>query len=133
MANISIAETMGRGFGFRPLFYWQPVIFDKETQASFEREESARYAWSNGIFQEVYGGIRDSTELKRDPAFHDLSRLFAESRHFIFIDYCHTTESANATIAAVMADGVIDAIKRPLPEGRKPNPVDGGPERQGVE
>ncbi len=133
VANIAIAETMGRGFGFRPLFYWQPVIFDKLTQVAFEREESARYGWSEGIFHVVYGRIRDSTELKRDPAFRDLSRLFAESQHLIFIDFCHTTESANAGIAAVMADGVIETMERRLADGRKPIRDDGGPGRKGVE
>ena len=47
-ANIAIAESLGRGFGFRPLFYWQPVVFTKPAQVPFEREEAAKYAWDRG-------------------------------------------------------------------------------------
>jgi len=113
VANIAIAEKMGRGFGFRPLFYWQPVVFTKPVQVPFEREEAQKYAWTEGTFREVYGKVRDSAELKVDPAFRDLSRLFADSRNLIFIDYCHTTESANARVAAEMAVGVIETLRRP--------------------
>ena len=35
VANIAIVEKMGRGFGFRPFFYWQPVVFDKPVQVPF--------------------------------------------------------------------------------------------------
>jgi lysophospholipase L1-like esterase len=133
VANIAIAEKLGRGFGFRPLFYWQPVVFTKPAQVPFEREETVKYAWAEGIFREVYGKIRDSAELKVDPAFRDLSRLFDDSRNLIFIDYCHTTESANARIAAEMAGGVIETLQRPLPDSRKPDRDDSGPGQKGVE
>jgi hypothetical protein len=132
-ANIAIAEKLGRGFGFRPLFYWQPVVFTKPAQVPFEREEAEKYAWTEGLFREVYGKVRESAELKVDPAFRDLSRLFDDSRNLIFIDYCHTTESANARVAAEMAVGVIETLQRPWPDGRKPDRDDGGPGRKGVE
>jgi hypothetical protein len=132
-ANITIAEKIGRGFGFRPLFYWQPVVFTKPVQVPFEREEAVKYAAIEGAFHEVYGKIRDSAELKVDPAFRDLSRLFDDSRNLIFIDYCHTTESANARVAAEITVGVIEILQRPSPDGRKPDRDDGGPGRKGVE
>ena len=28
-ANIKIVETLSRGYGFRPLFFWQPIVFTK--------------------------------------------------------------------------------------------------------
>ena len=46
-------------------------------------------------------------ELKADPAFHDLSGIFADEKKLVFIDYCHTTESANARIAEQMAAAVL--------------------------
>ena len=36
-------------------------------------------------------------------AIHDLSEIFANTRELVFIDYCHTTESANARIASAIA------------------------------
>ena len=42
----AIVEQLGRGFGFEPLFYWQPVVFDKATLTPYEREEAAKFAWT---------------------------------------------------------------------------------------
>ena len=33
VANIAIAEKLGHSFGFRPLFYWQPVVFNKPVRS----------------------------------------------------------------------------------------------------
>jgi hypothetical protein len=133
VSNIAIVEKMGQGLGFHPLFYWQPVVFTKPVQVPFEREEAQKYASLEGIFHEVYDKVRDSAEMRVNPAFRDLSRLFTDSRNLIFIDYCHTTESANARVAAEMAAGVIQTLQRPLPNGRKPDRDDGGPRQKGVE
>ena len=48
LANIAIAEKLGHSFGFRPLFYWQPVVFNKPVMVPFEREEAQKYAASRG-------------------------------------------------------------------------------------
>ena len=132
-ANVSIVEALGREFGFRPLFYWQPVVFDKPAMVPFEREEAARYAWCEGMFREVYVTMRTAQAfqgLRDDPAFHDLSGIFADTKGLVFIDYCHTTEAANARIAARMADDVVAVLRATLPADRKPR--DGGPSRTGV-
>ncbi len=60
------------------------------------------------------------TELLADPRFHDLSGMFAQNEDLIFIDYCHTTESANERVAAAIAG---DAIKLMTPNA---GPVPGG-------
>ena len=49
---------------------------------------------------------RRRTPLKADPAFHDLSEIFVDEKNLVFIDYCHTTETANARIAEQMAAAV---------------------------
>jgi hypothetical protein len=126
-ANVEIIEGLGRDFGFRPLFYWQPVVFDKRVQVDFEREESQKYAALQGIFREVYGQIRDSPERRADSTFRDLSRLFDDSPNLVFIDYCHTTESANVRIAGKIADGVIEALDRRPIDDRKLGAERGGP------
>ena len=98
-ANIQIIETLGRGYGFRPLFFWQPIVFTKQALVSLELEETHRYAWTERMFRAVYGKIQASPDLKTNPAFHDLSGIFDDSKGLVFIDYCHTTESANELIA----------------------------------
>ena len=85
-----------------------------------------------GIFREVYGKVRDSAEREPDPAFRDLSGLFSDSRNLIFIDYCHTTESANAWVAAEMAVGVVDSLRGLQLDNRKPGDARGGSSFGGV-
>jgi hypothetical protein len=70
--------------------------------------------------------------LRNNPAFHDLSRIFADTKGLVFIDYCHTTEAANAQIAARMADEVVAVLRSTRPQDRKPSNGGGGPSRVGV-
>jgi lysophospholipase L1-like esterase len=106
-ANVKIAETLARGYGFRPLFFWQPTIFNKPELTAAERDEAQKYAWTEPTFRTVYERISESRELKADPAFHNLSQIFAHEKSLAFIDYCHTTETANARIAETIAAAVV--------------------------
>lgn len=105
-ANLEMVEKLGREYGFNALFYWQPVVFDKEAPTPFEADEARKLEWARGFFGEVYGAIRESGELRGDRRFHDLSRLFGGSKELVFIDYCHTTEAANERVAAIIAGDV---------------------------
>ena len=102
VANVKIVESLARGYGFRAYFFWQPMIFGKAELVAVEREEAQKYAWTEPAFRAVYEKIRVSPVLNADPAFHDLSGIFVDEQKLVFIDYCHTTESANARIAAQM-------------------------------
>jgi hypothetical protein len=114
-ANVQVVERLGRTYGFRPVFFWQPTIFTKPALVPVEREEAQRYAWTEPMFRAVYERIRSSTELNQNPAFHDLSGIFDGADGLTFIDYCHTTESANARIAGAMADHTSKELsRRPL-------------------
>jgi hypothetical protein len=41
-----------------------------------------------------------------------LSGIFDNTAGLAFIDYCHTTEAANARIATAMADRLIEVLQR---------------------
>jgi lysophospholipase L1-like esterase len=102
LGNIRIVEALGRQYGFRAMLVWQPVIFSKPRRVPFEEEEAEKYGWTRAIFEEVLRRVAENTELKADPAFHDLSGIFADSDALVFIDFCHTTEKGNARIAEVI-------------------------------
>ncbi len=110
-ANVDIVEKLGKEYGFETLFYWQPVVFDKLELTPFETEEARRFEWARGFFAEVYGGVRSSFKAGGDAHFHDLSRLFAGTPEFIFIDYCHTTESGNRKVAEAIARDAIAILR----------------------
>ncbi|MHB1558476.1 MAG: SGNH/GDSL hydrolase family protein [Isosphaeraceae bacterium] len=118
--NLEIVEKLGREYGFDALFYWQPVVFDKEGPTPFEADEARKIEWARGFFGEVYRSIRESSELRGATRFHDLSRMFAGSKELVFIDYCHTTEAANERVAATIADDVAKV----LPSAAAASPVE---------
>jgi lysophospholipase L1-like esterase len=110
--NLLLVEGLGRTFDFRPLFYWQPDVFTKANLHPVEQEDAASYAWAEPMFRAVHKTISGSAALRSDPGFHDLSGIFGDSHKLVFIDYCHTTESANQQIAAAIVDDLIEALRR---------------------
>jgi hypothetical protein len=67
-----------------------------------------------GRYRETkYEETQFETPLERiaDPAFHDTSGIFTDMAAMVYIDYCHTTEPANARIASAMAGNVIEALR----------------------
>lgn len=126
-ANVLIVEKLGRAFGFEPLFYWQPVVFDKTPLTAPEAGEAQSYSWATGFFAEVDRAIGQNAELQSDRRFRNLSRLFAETPELIFIDYCHTTESGNERIARVIAQDLVETMK-----AAGPRATDGEPSNRAV-
>jgi lysophospholipase L1-like esterase len=120
-ANVLMVERLGREFGFQPVFYWQPVVFQKSTLVPFEREEALRYAWTEPMFLAVSAAISNSTALRSHPAFHDQSGIFADTQDLVFIDYCHTTEAANARVADAMARDLAPVLRALAQPSGKPN------------
>jgi lysophospholipase L1-like esterase len=106
-ANVKLVEHLGLAYGFRPLFFWQPTIFDKSEPTAVELEEAKKFAWTEHAFRAVYEKVRTASSLNTDRAFRDLSRIFARERQLIFIDYCHTTEAANDRIADEIAAEIV--------------------------
>ncbi|MGC8639519.1 MAG: SGNH/GDSL hydrolase family protein [Isosphaeraceae bacterium] len=99
-ANVKMVEALGKAYGFRAVFVWQPVIFTKSQLVPFEQEERRKYAWASDLFNRVHAAIGKSPELVSDPLFLDLSDIFQTTDSLVFLDFCHTTEQANATIAS---------------------------------
>src|SRR4051812_33489964 len=73
VANVRLVEALGKAYGFRPVFFWQPVIFFKSHRVPFEEEEAAKFSWSATMFDEVRRLLSVDTQLTSDPAFIDLS------------------------------------------------------------
>ena len=110
-ANLELVEMLGKAYGFRPLFVWQPDVFSKPKLVPFEAEEKAKVDWANSLFTEVHGQLEQADELASNRAFVNLSGFFAEEDSLQFLDFCHTTEAANARIAAVLVTRLIETVK----------------------
>jgi hypothetical protein len=116
LANRALVEALGKSYGFQSLFVWQPVIFSKPRRVPFEEEESVKLGWSSALFALVHDRLRAERSLVDDRAFLDLTPLFDDTDELVFLDFCHTTEAANATIARAIVAKLLDAgAIRPAP------------------
>ena len=111
-ANLSIVDQLGRGFGFKALYYWQPLVFDKATLTPYEREEAEKFALGARIPRR---GLREYPRIVGAPIRATVSRPQPSCSpiptSLIFIDYCHTTEAANDRIAEVIARDVLESLQ----------------------
>ncbi|MFO0890451.1 MAG: hypothetical protein U0790_15075 [Isosphaeraceae bacterium] len=111
-ANMTLVKALGRAYGFRALFAWQPVIFRKAALVPFEREESDKFGWTRELFRQVREELETSPAPGSDPDFIDLSGIFEQTAALVFLDFCHTTEAANETIAEELIERLAPAIER---------------------
>ena len=102
VANVEMVEALGKAYGFRPVFVWQPDVFSKPRLVPFEAEEKAKVGWASSLFTEVHRQLERADALVSNPAFLNLSGIFSETDSLQFLDFCHTTEEANARIAEVL-------------------------------
>ena len=114
-ANLEIVQALGKEYGFRPVFVWQPDIFTKPKLVTFEVEEKEKVDWAGAMFAEVHGQLERAETMASDPAFLNLSGFFSESTSLQYLDFCHTTEEANGRIAAVLVGKLIEIVDK----GRK--------------
>jgi len=110
-ANLELVEALGKAYGFRPVFVWQPDIFSKPRLVPFEEEEKAKLGWASALFTEVHWQLDHTDALVSDPGFLNLSGIFSESDSLQFLDFCHTTAEANARIAGVLVSKLLETAK----------------------
>jgi hypothetical protein len=107
--NVHLIQALGGAYRFRSIFYWQPLVFDKHVQTSYETAR-ARWDASFGRFwHQVEGEVRAS-ELTTDPGFHNLGEAFAAETNPIYMDFAHTSEAGNRMLAGHMTGDVVAAL-----------------------
>ena len=111
VANVELVEALGKAYGFRPVFVWQPDIFSKPKLVPFEAEEKAKVGWASSLFTEVHRQLERADALVSNPGFLNLSGIFSEADSLQFLDFCHTTEEANARIAGVLVSKLLETAK----------------------
>ena len=83
-----------------------------EALTPYEQEEATRFAWSRGVLPErAMTASRPPPSCETIRASATSATCSPDSDRLIFIDYCHTTESANAIIAQAIA-GDIEQVPR---------------------
>lgn len=106
LENVRDISAIARDRGIVPIFIWQPSLLSRsrrelaEYEVALVRREAAVRKYTDA----VNAKIRKSRELSQFN-FFDLSSAFDDlpgEGHFF--DYCHTTDRANAHVAARIAD-----------------------------
>jgi len=71
--NITFVRNLGQIYGFKTLFYWQPVVFTKDQQTFYE-QEVANKAHGMGQYYEA-AATAAKTQLSDVDEFHDILRI----------------------------------------------------------
>lgn len=109
-SNLAIVDALGRRYGFRSLFYWQPVVFSKQRPTDDERGAVEGLDLWREFFQATYAVARSDDDLVRNPSFHDIQDVFGDSREPYYFDCCHTNERANEVVARRMLRDVAPLV-----------------------
>ena len=104
--NKRAVEALGREFGFRSVFYWQPVTYTKNELAPYEQSQLGdvgRRDFMMGVYRLMAG-------VPKAQGVRDLSDIFRNHKELIFIDTWHPNEAGNQIIAQRMADDIAHDI-----------------------
>jgi len=116
--NRQIVETLGQRFGFRGLFYWQPVIYSKHPLTSLERNfagSRSRQEFFTGTYKRVANAAH------RD-GINDISGILDNHRdQTYFIDPWHITEAGDDVVARRMAADAAPILAQAAQARRQPS------------
>src|SRR5271170_7238079 len=112
LANKRIVEALGRSFGFKCLFFWQPTVYTKANPTRYE----AAQGWLPGDKEFLDGVHERIAAIAEEEQIHDLSAVFGNSAQPYFIDEAHLTEQGNRIVAQGMLPYVLAAVKEKAEE-----------------
>jgi lysophospholipase L1-like esterase len=109
LSNLKIITALGKAYGFTPVFYWQPVIYNKKNLTEFEKKY--REARLGELYDQTNALISKNKSKFADYHFYNLVDLFSETKGPVYIDYCHVNEAANQAIASRIAQDLVPLIR----------------------
>jgi len=128
LANMRLVRLLASEYGFRPIFFWQPMITTKKFKTPDERRWVDDYTKDPGRRRILYEAIID--ERRHHPALVeasdtvDLSALFDDWTEPVYIDLYHLSEAGNAAVAEAMLPAVVQIASTSRP--RAGAAVEGG-------
>jgi hypothetical protein len=112
-ANLRLVRLLAAEFGFRPIFFWQPVIATKRVKTVDEERWEGDYttdpAARRALYRAIVAARRGSAELAAAADAVDLSALFDDRADPVYIDLYHLSEAGNASVAEAMLPHVARA------------------------
>ncbi len=98
--NQQMVRTLGDRFGFRALFYWQPVVYCKHPLTRYEQAFIGARS-RREFFTGTYRRLSDAAQANQ---VYDISGILnGDPAKTYFVDQWHITEEGNAVVAHRMA------------------------------
>jgi lysophospholipase L1-like esterase len=121
--NLRLVRLVAKAYGFRPLFFWQPVLATKRHKTADERRWASDHSADPDARQRLQRAIiavrRHHPELAEAEDAIDLSGLFDDRAEPLYIDLYHLSETGNAAVAAAMLPALVDAVAAVRTNGRR--------------
>lgn len=109
--NLIIINALGKAYGFVPLFYWQPVIYTKNTLTPFEKRFAPKPF--GDLYRQAQAVMQANYQKFAPYHFFDISGIFAGDNHEVYLDFCHVNEDANQIIAHRISADLLKIIPPP--------------------
>ena len=110
LANVRLIRLLADGYGFRSIFFWQPVITTKKFKTQDERRWVDDYTNNPErrrlLYEAMIGERRRHPGLVESSDIIDLSALFDDWTEPVYIDLYHLSEAGNAAVAEAMLPAV---------------------------
>lgn len=116
-ATAAFIAALGDRYGFRSVFFWQPILFLKSQQTAYERAAERQYGYAAAFFADVY-----KVHAQQDcpgVTVHDVGPAIYAEAGPMFIDAFHLTEEGNRRIALAMLPAVSEALRRSETAGHR--------------
>ena len=122
LANMRLVRLLADEYGFRPIFFWQPVITTKKFKTPDERRWVDDYTNDPErrrlLYEAIIGERRRRPELVEASDIIDLSALFDDWTEPVYIDLYHLSEAGNAAVAEAMLPAVAQIASALRPRTR---------------
>lgn len=117
--NLQWINAIAEREDIKVLFYWQPVLYTKETRTPYEDKYYKGFPLSITFFEEGYSAVKNSQKLKSAPNYKNISHIFRNDPRLLFFDSLHIFEEGNKDIAELMARDIKKLIRITPPTEKK--------------
>jgi len=111
LQNLNIIRSISKFYGFKTLFYWQPIILTKDDYTPYESHiASVGESYFHG--KSIFVQLRKLISNIKENDFHDLSEILSGYQRPFYIDYFHIDELGNEILGRKIANDVLEIVKK---------------------
>jgi hypothetical protein len=103
--NVTFVKNIGRVYGFKTLFYLQPVIYGKDKPTPYEQQLVEEQKSMAPYYVGATNAVK--VQLSNVEDFHDIGDVFSGDTKPYFIDSVHITGAGNEIVARRMLKDVV--------------------------